>query len=94
MEAYAQLPELQKQLEYYLGDTNLSRDQFFYEKIAESADGYLPLEFIEKCNKIKQLSATRANILEAVGKSEELEANEAGDAIRRVGNKALPEFRA
>ena len=94
MENYAQLPELVKQLEYYLGDTNLSRDQFFYNKISESADGFLLIEFIEKCNKIKQLGATRANILEAIGKSELLEANEAGDSVRRVGNKALPEFRA
>jgi hypothetical protein len=33
MENYAQLPELKKQLEYYLGDSNLARDKFFYSKI-------------------------------------------------------------
>lgn len=94
MENYAQLPELTKQLEYYLGDTNLSRDQFFHNKIQENDEGYLPIEFIEKCNKIILLEASRANILEAIKASTELEANESGDSVRRIGNKALPEFRA
>lgn len=94
MENYKHLPELKKQLEYYLGDTNLSRDIFFYTKIQESTDGYLPIEFIEKCNNIIKLGATRANILEAITQSEHLEASEDGESVRRIGNKDLPEFQA
>lgn len=32
--------------------------------------------------------------MEAIAKSDQLEANEAGDCVRRIGNKALPEFKA
>lgn len=85
---------LQQQIEYYLSDTNLSRDQFFYNKIENSEDGFLDIEFIEKCNKIKKLGVSREQILEAVKTSEIVEANEDGTALRRTGNKALPEFRA
>lgn len=94
MENYKHLPELKKQLEYYLGDANLSRDQFFYSKIQETDEGYVPLEFFEKCNNIKKLEASTANIIEAVKDSQELELNESQTAVRRVGNKELPEFKA
>jgi hypothetical protein len=49
---------------------------------------------IQNCNKIKKLSATTQELLEAIGASSALEANEAGDSLRRAENKPLPEFKA
>lgn len=94
MENYAHLPELKKQLEYYLSDSNLSRDQFFYSKIQETDDGFITLDNFQKCNNVKKLNATTANLIDAIKDSSELELNEAQTAVRRVGNKELPEFKA
>lgn len=94
MENFTHLPELKKQLEYYLSDANLARDQFFYSKIEDSTDGFVHFEHFEKCNNIKKLNAGRHNLIEAVSQSDQLELNEAKDAVRRVGNKELPEFQA
>lgn len=85
---------LQQQIEYYLSDTNLSRDQFFHSKIQNDDEGYLPIELIENCNKVKKLGASRAQILEAINNSELLEVSEDNESLRRAGNKPLPEFRA
>lgn len=94
MENYAHLPELKKQLEYYLSDANLSRDQFFYSKIQETDDGYVPLDCFEKCNNVKKLNASASYMIDAIKESDELELNESNTAVRRVGNKELPEFQA
>lgn len=85
---------LQQQIEYYLSDTNLSRDQFFYTKIQNDPNGYVEISLIEKCNKVKKLGASTEEILEAIKSSEFIEANEEGTKVRRKDNKALPEFRA
>ena len=50
--------QLKAQLEYYFSDTNLSRDTFFYEKINETNDGFIPVELFLNCNNIKKLGAT------------------------------------
>ncbi|KAM3130242.1 hypothetical protein pb186bvf_017637 [Paramecium bursaria] len=47
------LPSICKQIEFYLGDANLSHDQFFNKHITEN--GYVPLDVFLKCNKIKKL---------------------------------------
>lgn len=94
MENYAHLPELKKQLEYYLSDANLSRDQFFYSKIQETDDGFIALDSFEKCNNVKKLNASLGNIIDAIKQSSELELNESQTAVRRAGNRELPEFKA
>jgi hypothetical protein len=50
--------EIKKQVEYYLGDSNLSKDDFFRNLISKNAAGYLDLSTILKCNKIKKLGVT------------------------------------
>ena len=81
---------LKKQVEYYLSDSNLKHDKFFHTKISENAEGWLAIEHILACNKVKSLTREAKDIVEAVSTSSELEANEAGDCIRR--KNALPEF--
>ena len=51
--------DIKKQMEYYLGDLNLSKDDFFRDKILEDkADGYVNLEVFQKCNAIKKMNLT------------------------------------
>lgn len=92
MENTTHWPELTTQLEYYLGDANLCRDQFFYTMIQETDDGFIPIEVFHKCNNIKKLNPSDSQIVEAVRHSKELELNDSLSAIRRLGNKELPEF--
>ena len=84
--------EIKKQMEYYLGDTNLAKDDFFRNKILEDkADGYIDLEVFQKCNAIKKMNLTIADIAKACADSKELELSKDKKKIRRASNKALPE---
>ena len=47
--------EVKKQVEYYLSDINLQKDDFFRTQIKSNKDGYLNLECILKCNKVKKM---------------------------------------
>lgn len=44
------------------------------------------------CNKIKKLEANKEDLLAAISKSDQVELDESKDKLRRLGNKALPEF--
>lgn len=83
--------DIRTQVEYYLSDNNLQRDNFFYNKILESTDGWIDLDFILACNKIKALGVSKEAIIDAVKSSAQVEINESGDKIRRKDNKSLPE---
>jgi hypothetical protein len=85
------LNTFKSQLEYYLSDENLKRDKFFHEKISGDSMGYLDVENILACNKIKAQNATKEEILEAAKMSKEIEVS--GDKIRRSNNKPLPELK-
>jgi len=47
--------EIKKQMEYYLSDKNLSMEDFFRGKIAESKAGYIDLKLFFNCNKVKSM---------------------------------------
>lgn len=84
--------ELKKQMEYYLGDSNLERDEFFREKIESDKDGYIDIKLFLNCNKIKQKGIKEISMIaEAVDGSEEVELSECKTRIRRKDNKKLPE---
>lgn len=55
--------------------------------------GFLDVNLLLNCNKIKKLEATKEDIIEAITKSEAIELNESKDKLRRKDNKALPEFK-
>jgi La domain len=82
---------LRTQIEYYLSDKNLEKDAFFYDKIQNDQDGYLDLDLIMNCNKVKSLNTTKDAIAAAVKASAEVEVSADGSRIRRKENKALPE---
>lgn len=84
--------DIKKQMEYYLGDMNLAKDDFFRNKIQEDAtDGYVELEVFQKCNAIKKLNLTVEDIAKACADSKDVELSKDNKKIRRTGNKELPE---
>jgi La domain./RNA recognition motif. len=49
------IKKLQKQLEFYFGDSNLRNDKFLRELIFENNKGYVDLSVFLKFNKVKQI---------------------------------------
>jgi hypothetical protein len=80
------------QIEYYLSDENLKRDKFFHEKISTEVNGYLELDNILACNKIKNSNTSKEELKNAIKLSSELELSEDGEKVRRKSNKSLPEL--
>ncbi|MCQ2817609.1 MAG: DUF3223 domain-containing protein [archaeon] len=87
-----ELNNIKNQLEYYLSDDNLKRDEFFHKTISENPDGYLDLTLILKCNKIIKAKWTKENLIEGAKLSSEIELDATCDKIRRKGNRELPEL--
>ena len=84
--------EIQTQVEYYLGDINLAKDDFFREQIEQGKDGYIDLALVLKCNKIKKLGVSKAaQIVKACTSSDSVEFSKDGLKLRRKDNKALPD---
>ena len=90
MEKKVQNPEIQKQIEYYLGDKNLSKDDFFRDKITSGKGGYIDLKLFLNCNKIKSMGIDVKMIVEACSESKEVEVSKDKKMIRRLDNKELP----
>ena len=96
------LSALQKQLEYYLSDKNLKQDEFFFNKLKESQNVTFPLKspilqhtisidnFLN-CNKVKQLKATKDDIIHALKNSSDLELTPDFTGVKRK-SEHLPEF--
>jgi len=79
-----------RQIEYYFGDINLSKDKFMQEEIQKDS-GWVSLETLIKFNRLKSLSTDFKVIIDALKKSENnlLEIDVESNKIRRT--KALPE---
>lgn len=83
--------DIKKQVEYYLGDSNLEKDEFFRELISQNKDGYIDISAVLKCNKIKKLGVNKvAQIVTALRDSKEVEVSANNQQIRRTGNAPLP----
>ena len=52
--------EIKKQVEFYMGDTNLAKDDFFRDLITSNKDGYVDVTAFLKCNKIKHLGVNKS----------------------------------
>jgi len=79
-----------RQIEYYFGDVNLSKDKFMKEEIQKDS-GWVTLDTLIKFNRLKELSTDFKVIIDALKKSTSnlLEIDEENNKIRRA--KALPE---
>ena len=81
---------IRRQVEYYFSDTNLKKDKFFHDLISKNEGGYLAIEVLLKCNKLKAMTQNQEEVANAVALSGEVELNTERTAVRRVGNRALP----
>ena len=84
--------EIKNQIEYYLGDENLKKDTFFRQLILSDANGYLDLDYIMKCNKIKKKGWTKEEIKKGVELSDLVELDVTKEKIRKKNKLKLPEL--
>jgi hypothetical protein len=82
--------EIKGQIEYYLSDSNLEGDEFFHNLISKDTNGFLDLEYIMQCNKIKKAGWTKEQIINSLKDSDKIELNSDKTKIRRKDNKPLP----
>ncbi|KAK3752177.1 hypothetical protein RRG08_059738 [Elysia crispata] len=79
-----------KQIEYYFGDMNLSKDRFLKEQV-QLDDGWVPSERMMKFNRLNSICSDWDVIAQALRESSELmEVYEDGTKIRRSPSKPLP----
>jgi len=81
---------VRKQLEYYMSDDNLKNDTFFQGKIKGNSEGWLEIDCILQCNKMKAMKTTREEVVAALKTGSKIEIKEDGLSIRRPANLALP----
>ena len=86
------LNDIKNQMEYYLSDENLKKDQFFHQKITSDSEGYIDLDYFLKCNKVKNAGWTKEELKEGINESKELELDNTTEKVRRINNKELPEL--
>jgi len=84
------MSKVREQIEYYLGDINLSRDKFFREQIQTDKEGYISVTHFLNCNNVKKQGWKTEDIIAACKDSTLVEIK--GQKVRRAGNKELPEF--
>jgi len=82
---------VRKQAEYYLSDMNLKYDKFFHEQISADPEGWLSLDLIVSCNKMKAMKVTPEDVVSSL-KGSSIEVREDGSAIRRPSNAPLPKI--
>jgi len=83
---------IKEQIEYYLSDTNLEHDSFFHNKISQDPNGYLDLDILLKCNKIKNAGWTIEDIKAGIKLSDKIELDKEEKKVRRKNNAKLPEL--
>ena len=82
---------IKAQIEYYLSDKNLCKDEFFHKLIKNSENGYIDVNIFLKCNAIKKNNYTINDIIEGIKLSNELELDDSLTKIKRKNN-ILPEL--
>lgn len=82
--------EIKKQMEFWLGDENLARDEFFRGKITENSEGYIALDLFLNCNKFKKAEMDVKQMAEGIKGSTLVELKKDGKMVRRTDNKELP----
>jgi len=82
-----------RQIEYYFGDYNISRDKFLQEEIKKD-EGWIALSVMLKFNRLAQMSKDETVVADAVSKSTSglMEVHEDKTKIRRNPERKIPEF--
>ncbi|XP_030578542.1 la-related protein 7 [Archocentrus centrarchus] len=77
------LSEVKKQVEFWFGDVNLSKDRFLKKLIDESDNGYVDISVLASFNRMKQLTTDTKLIARALKNSSIVEVNLEGTKVRR-----------
>lgn len=82
-----------RQIEYYFGDANLSRDKFLLEQISSNEGAWVPLKVLLTFKRLNSLTEDPAVIVAAVNKSNEglVEVHEDKEKLRRHPERPIPE---
>ncbi|CCW63787.1 unnamed protein product [Phytomonas sp. EM1] len=78
-----------RQVEFYFSDVNIVKDVFLKSKIAEDADGFVPLGVLMTFNRVNALTKDIKQLAEALKASEKLVVSEDCLSVRR--KDPLPE---
>jgi len=78
-----------KQVNYYFSVHNLPNDKFLLAETKKDAEGWVAIETLLKFNRLKALTTDASVVAAALGTSEVVAVNEAGDKVRR--KEAIPE---
>ncbi|KAK4475507.1 hypothetical protein MN116_002555 [Schistosoma mekongi] len=79
-----------RQVEYYFGDVNLSRDKFMREAVKQN-DGWISMETMIKFNRLKSLSEDAEFIKKSVSKSQSALVQVGENGLRRNPEMKVPE---
>nr|CAX75924.1 Enhancer of zeste homolog 1 (ENX-2) [Schistosoma japonicum] len=79
-----------RQVEYYFGDVNLSRDKFMREAVKQN-DGWISMETMIKFNRLKSLSEDAEFIKKSVAKSQSGLVQVGENGLRRNPEMKVPE---
>ncbi|CAI5668601.1 la-related protein 7 isoform X2 [Oreochromis niloticus] len=77
------LSEVKKQVEFWFGDVNLSKDRFLKKLMEESDSGYVDISVLASFNRMKQLTTDTKLIARALKNSSVVELNLEGTKVRR-----------
>jgi hypothetical protein len=57
---------VRRQVEFYFSTANLRRDKYFHDVICESPGGWVPLQAVIQCSRMRKLRVTEADVLLAL----------------------------
>ena len=81
------ISKLRKQMEFYLGDSNLLKDHFLRELMMKDKKNYIELKFFLNCNKIKgfllNIDDKKKKLIEAIELSPLLKINKSKTKVKR-----------
>lgn len=83
------IAQLQEQVEFYFGDSNLQKDRFMKQEISKHPEGYVPIPTIASFNRMKQITDDLNLVVKAMKLSSMLEVNGDETMVRR--NTPVPE---
>jgi lupus La protein len=81
--------KLQKQVEFYFSDVNIAKDVFLKAKMAESAEGFIPLSVLLTFNRVNAVTKDAKVLAESIKASTLLVVDEENLQVRRA--QPLPE---
>lgn len=80
--------QIATQVEYYFSDVNLKRDSFF-QKEMEKDDGFISVEVLLKCNKLKKLTQDSEVLVSSLAGSELIISDDKKKVKRKTAPPAL-----